>query len=106
MIKGLLALFTSGAILNPMVLLGIFSGIAFYVTLNGDQLTLLYSDYRLYLLAVLIAFSYNFLFKKVYQDGGYNLDFGATLLNVLGSSLKLILSSVLTMSFISMISLT
>lgn len=105
MIKGLLALFTSGAILNPMVLLGIFSGIAFYVSLNGDQLTVLYSDYRLYLLAVLIAFIYNFIFKKVYQSGGMDLDFSAMLLNVVASSLKLILSSVLMMSFISMISL-
>ena len=91
MIKGILSLFTSGAILNPMVL--------------AEQITALFSDYRFYLLGLLIAFVYNFLFKKVYQEGGYNLDTGATLLNVLGSAFKLFLSGILMISFLSMLSL-
>ena len=106
MIKGILSLFTSGVILNPMVLLGIFIGIFCYVYLTAEQITALFSDYRFYLLGLLIAFVYNFLFKKVYQEGGYNLDTGATLLNVLGSAFKLFLSGILLISFLSMLSLT
>lgn len=105
MIKGILALFTSGAILNPMVLLGILTGIMFYLYLNAEQIMALYADYRFYLLTVLIAFVYNFLFKKVYQDGGYNLDVGTTLLHVVGSTFKIVISSILMISFISMLSL-
>lgn len=105
MIKGLLALFTSGAILNPMILLGIAFGIFSYMFLTAEEISALYTDYRFYLLAVLIAFVYNFLFKKVYQDGGYNLDIGTTMLNVLGSSLKLVISSLLMLSFISMLTI-
>lgn len=106
MIKGIMALFTSGAILNPMVLMGIFSGIMFYRYLTAEQILAVYMDFRFYLLVVLVAFIYNFLFKKIYQDGGYNLDIKGTVLNVIGSTLKLILSSVLMISFISMLSLT
>lgn len=85
-----------------MVLLGIAFGIFSYMFLTAEEISVLYMDYRFYLLAVLIAFVYNFLFKKVYQDGGYNLDIGTTMLNVLGSSLKLVISSLLMLSFISM----
>jgi hypothetical protein len=41
----------------------------------------------------------------VYREGGYNLDTGATLLNVLGSAFKLFLSGILMISFLSMLSL-
>ena len=73
--------------------------------MTGEQITALFSDYRFYLLGLLIAFVYNFLFKKVYREGGYNLDTGATLLNVLGSAFKLFLSGILMISFLSMLSL-
>ena len=105
MIKGILSLFTSGVILNPMVLLGIFIGIFCYVYLTAEQITALFSDYRFYLLGLMIAIVYKFLIKE-YQEGGYNLDTGATLLNVLGSAFKLFLSGILMISFLSMLSLT
>ncbi len=89
-----------------MVLLGIFTGIFCYIYLTAEQMTALFFDYRFYLLGVLIAFIYNFVFKKVYREGGYDLDVGATMLNVLGSALKFFLSGILMISFLSMISLT
>ena len=106
MIKGIMSLFTSGLIFNPMVLLGILFGICCYIYLTAEQMTDLFFDYRFYLLGVLLAFLYNFIFKKVYKEGGYELDVSATMLNVVGSAFRFFLSSILMISFISMISLT
>lgn len=88
-----------------MVLFGIFTGILCYIYLSAEQITELFFDYRFYLLGMLIAFIYNFVFKKVYKEGGYSLDVGATILNVVGSALKFFLSGILMISFLSMFSL-
>ena len=74
MLKGLQALLASGLLLDPMVLLGIVTGSAFYFGLNSEQITAIYFDYRFYGLAAVFSF------------------------------LKVVISSLLVMSFISLIS--
>ena len=54
MLKGLQALLASGLLLDPMVLLGIVTGSAFYFGLNSEQITAIYFDYRFYGLAAVV----------------------------------------------------
>ena len=49
MLKGLQALLASGLLLDPMVLLGIVTGSAFYFGLNSEQITAIYFDYRFFM---------------------------------------------------------
>lgn len=105
MIKGIVALFTSGAIFNPMILLGIFFGILFDVKMSYEQMIEhIYKNYRFYLLALLLAAAYNFVFHRVYDDGGDKLDKAAMAGNIIFSALKFVVSSALTISFIELLS--
>ncbi|MFR8206725.1 MAG: hypothetical protein ACLU99_10735 [Alphaproteobacteria bacterium] len=65
MIKGIISLFTSGAIFNPMVLLGILLGVLCDVGLSGEEIKELFTDYNLYLLALLVSGLYIFGFKSI-----------------------------------------
>ncbi len=105
MIKGIVALFTSGAIFNPMILLGIFFGILFDVKMSYEQMIEhIYKNYHFYLLALLLAAAYNFVFHRVYDDGGDRLDKAAMAGNIIFSALKFVVSSALTISFIELLS--
>lgn len=104
MIKGIMALFTSGAILNPMVLLGIFLAVYCMIKLDAAQMRELFGNYQLYALAALISFAHVFLFKKVYKDDGINLDYAAMIFAALGGIIKFVLACGLTISFIVMLS--
>lgn len=104
MIKGIVALFTSGAIFNPMILLGIFFGILFDVKMSYEQMIEhIYKNYHFYLLALLLAAAYNFVFHRVYDDGGDKLDKAAMAGNIIFSALKFVISSALTISFIELL---
>lgn len=104
MFKGIAALFSSGTIWNPMVLIGVIFGIWLGIKFNGDQITVIYENYRLYVLALIIAAIYNFGFKRIYKDGGDELDVGAMLGHVVTSILKLVFSSLLAIAFVVLIS--
>lgn len=104
MIKGIVALFTSGAIFNPMILLGIFFGILFEIKMTYEQmLEQVYKNYHFYLLALLLAAAYNFVFHKIYKDGGDVLDKGAMFGNTIFSAFKFVFSSALTIAFIELL---
>ncbi|MBQ8661790.1 MAG: hypothetical protein IJ482_05650 [Alphaproteobacteria bacterium] len=104
MIKGIMALFTSGAILNPMVLSGIVLAVYCMVKLDAEQMRGLFGDYHLYALVTLVSFAYTFVFKKVYKDDGVNLDYASMILSAIGGIAKFVLASVLTVSFVIMLS--
>lgn len=104
MIKGIAALFSSGAILNPMVLIGVISGFYFAFSLPNEVVFDLYKNYHLYLLVLFIAVFYNVFFKKVYDEGGRKLDIAAMTGNVILSAIKLIFANLMTMSLVSFIS--
>lgn len=74
MIKGFLALFTTGLIFKPMLLLGGVIGIVSYVTMSGEQLKILYTDWRLYVLFFIISGLYTFFFKKTYIENADRID--------------------------------
>ena len=104
MLKGLQALLASGLLLDPMVLLGIVTGSAFYFGLNSEQITAIYFDYRFYGLAAVVSVLYNFVWRPAYLRGGVSIDYQATSVNSVFSFLKVVISSLLVMSFISLIS--
>ena len=74
MLKGLQALLASGLLLDPMVLLGIVTGSAFYFGLNSEQITAIYFDYRFYGLAAVVSVLYNFVWRPAYLRGGVSID--------------------------------
>ncbi len=103
MFKGLAALFTSGAILNPMIWGGIILGLVLIFNANAETITGFYENYNFYLLVLLIAGLYNFLFKKVYTEKG-DLNWAALTVNVIFSAVKFVFSSLLTISFVTFLS--
>lgn len=104
MIKGIMALFTSGAILNPMVLSGIILAIYCMIKLDAEQMRGLFGDYHLYALVAFVSFAYTFVFKKFYKDDGINLDYVSMVLSAIGGIAKFVLACGLTVSFIVMLS--
>lgn len=104
MIKGILALFKSGIIFNPMVLLGIITGFTAMGTMDSEQLHAFYTNPALYLLMLLIAFLYVFFFKRTYYRGGLETDWKNTGLAIAGHFLMLIVSFIFSMLFIMVIS--
>lgn len=78
MLKGFLALFTTGIIFKPMLLLGGIIGIVSYIKLDGAQLKILYTDWHLYVLFLMIASLYAYFFKKTYWGNTYQTDWKET----------------------------
>ena len=104
MIKGIVALFTSGAIFNPMVLLGIICGIGAMVRLDEEAIRALVTNYHFYLLIALVSFGYALGFHKEYKEGGIDVDYVATVFTAVWGIAKFILAFALSMSFVVMIS--
>lgn len=73
MLKGLQALLASGLLLDPMVLLGIVTGSAFYFGLNSEQITAIYFDYRFYGLAAVVSVLYNFVWRRLICEAAFRL---------------------------------
>ena len=79
MLKGFLALFTTGLIFKPMLLLGVMIGVGAYIGLDGEHLKILYTDWHLYALFFLVAALYPYFFKKTYLENSYAVDWKETL---------------------------
>lgn len=104
MIKGIISLFTSGAIFNPMVLLGIFLGVYCMVEMKETEIKELFGNYHFYLIVLVVSVIYTAIFKQVYKERGRGLDYAAMSWQVVAGVLKLVFASLLTMSFIFMLS--
>lgn len=100
MISGLKALFTSGVILHPMVLLGIFAGGVFTYKFDLDTIVSIFSYYDYYMVAASIAFLYTIFFDMMYKPRGYQVDWKGTMGRVFGSFVKLVLANFLSISFL------
>ena len=103
-LKGLISLFTSGIIFNPMVLLGIGLGIFVEISWEAERIYALLKNYHLYLLIWRVSGAYVFVFKRSYKDGGVDPDYAAMIFASITGVLKFVMAFVLAMSFIMMIS--
>lgn len=104
MIKGILALFRSGLIFNPMVLSGILLAFIAMATLDDIMLKALYTNSGLYILALMCAGIYVYFFKPIYFIGGYKINWKETILSMIGHFLMFVISFVCAMLFVSAIS--
>lgn len=104
MIKGILALFNTGVIFNPMVWLGILLGFAAMIFLDDEQLRALYTNWHLYLLLFLIACLYVYFFRRVYYRGGVETDWNQTIAVMIGQFFRLVLSFICAMLFVYSVS--
>ncbi len=104
MIKGIIALFTSGAIFNPFVLLGIISGVWALLNLKPEEIRGLFANIHFYTAIALAAVVYTFIFAKIYKEGGEDIDWSATCGRAVWNFAKYFLAFVLSMSFVTMIS--
>ena len=105
MIKGLIALFTSGIIFSPMVLLGVIAGACAILMLSSEALRGLFSDYHFYALAAFLSAVWTFGFSKIYQEGGVDVDWQATSWRAVWNFVRFLISFVLAMCFVVLISL-
>ncbi len=102
MFKGILALFKSGLIVNPMVLLGIVFGIVSVSYLSLSDIYKLFQDWHFYLFVMLCALVYNLIFRKRYHEGAIGLDFATMFQNSLGSAAMFLISLFCSISFVTM----
>lgn len=103
MIKGLLALFRSGVIFDPFVLMGIILGIFTALSSNKEAVEHMYNSDSFYLLIMLLAVLYNFFIKKVYKDDGFKIDYPRMIWQIVLSVVKFVLACAFTIVFILMI---
>lgn len=100
MFNGIIALFTSGAIFNPFVLLGIFSGAFAVIKLKPEEIRSLFCYPEFYGVVAFLAAVYTVIFAKIYKDGGIEIDWKATTQRIVGNFIRYFLGFVLTMAFI------
>ena len=103
MIKGLISLFTTGAIFNPLVILGIISGFFAVIKLQPETIRELFGDYHFYGVIAVVAVLYTVVVAKIYKEGGIEIDWPATLGKALWNFVKYFIAFVLSMSFLMMI---
>ncbi len=91
-LKGILALFRTRLILNPMVMIGIVIGFVCKLSLDYYYINALYSDIVFYLLMLLIASSYISMFKCVYFPEKNKINWKETFLSIIKHFFILIIS--------------
>ena len=92
MLKGLLALFTTGLIFNPVVWGGGLLGIVSYIFLDSTQLKILYMSYHIYLLFFVFSATYVYLAKPTLTDDLEHTDWNATSKNIVKHTLLMSVS--------------
>ena len=103
MIKGLISLFSSGAILNPMVLLGIVLGFVSAFKLSLEKIKFIATNHLSYVGLITVAWVYVWGFKKIYKDESWKLDYGAMALKTIAESARFLLAYFLSISFVILV---
>ena len=98
--KGLISLFTSGAIFTPQVLCGVLLGFIFGFKLEIEQIMQIYASPEYYIMVFSAVGIYVFLFKRVSKDAEGDISWGETVLRFLGYFLIFLMANFLTVSFI------
>lgn len=99
MFKGVIALFKSGIIFDPFVLLGIGLGLTYAFSSDKEVMENLFNSNSLYLLVVMLAFLYNFFIKKVFKEDGISFDYPRFIWNIVKSFAKFMISCVFSILF-------
>ena len=105
MIKGILALFTSGIIFRLPVLSGIIIGFYMMFTMSDKEIFATFHNPLLYLLGIIICVIYAFIFKRVYKTGGGIVDWHATFYSLFGHFISYVAAIIFSCLFIFTVSL-
>lgn len=100
MIRGLVALLTSGILLNPMVIAGIICGTYIMNTLSESDVIGLFKNTDFYLGMFVVAFLFALIFERVYHSGGKRINWKVTLGIAFGRFVTLCITSIFTCLFI------
>ena len=95
MFRGILAFITSGALLNPVILIAVIVGMVMGVRLEFDEFWAVYQDKNIYLSALFVSVLFNLLFNRVLRKDG-RLDYWAILGNIIIFSGKFLAVSALS----------
>lgn len=98
--RGIIALFTTGILFNPMVLLGIIFGIIIMSTLDNDSIHKLFTSYHFYGLLLIISAICACTFKREYFSGGSRTNWKATLYGIPGQFFTLLAAIIFSCLFI------
>lgn len=102
MIRGFIALFTSGVLLRPMVLLGIVIGIFFLVYFGEGKIMPIFFKPEFYGVLLFISGAYTCAFERSYYAGGIKVDWSETLLSAVGEFLLLLIAIIFSCLFFYM----
>lgn len=101
MLNGLKTLFTSGLILQPMVLTGILVGYLLSSFLGMEEGFAIFADYNTYLMAAAWAGLYTVFFNHVYRGRTQLLDYKAMGGKFVSNVFRFVLSAFLSLVFFS-----
>ena len=99
MIRGLIALFSSGLIFAPQVLFGIISGLIFGAKLTIEQIKDIYCSPIFYITVFSALSLYVYMFKLTYKNRRGAIDWGDNFLRVIGYCAMFFISNAMTISF-------
>lgn len=105
MIKGLIALFSSGIIFRLPVLSGVILGLIMMFTLSDEQILAVFHNPLLYVFGLIISFIYAFVIKRVYHKGGSIVDWRATFYSVFGHFVSYVAAVIFSCLFVFTVSL-
>lgn len=85
MIKGIIALFTTGIMFNPLAWLGIGSGVYLMLYHQISQVVAMVQDWRYHAGLLLIIAVYTLIFKRSYYSGATRVNWSATVKSIFGN---------------------
>lgn len=85
MIKGIIALFTTGIMFNPLAWLGIGSGVYLMLYHQISQVVAMAQDWRYNAGLLLIIAVYTLIFKRSYYSGATRVNWSATVKSIFGN---------------------
>ena len=103
MIKGIIALFVSRIILNPMVLLGIAAGFYMMTTMEMSQIHAMFLNPHFNTGVLILAGIYTLIFKRTFYGNG-KTNWGATLGGIIWSFLTFLFATIMSCLFFMMFS--
>lgn len=96
MIKGIIALFTTGIIFNPMAWVGIGAGCYMMLNLTMAQIHSLAVNWQFHAGVLALALVYTLIFKRTYYSGAQRVNWKATFSSVLGNYFYILFITVVT----------
>lgn len=103
MIKAFIRLFTSGALLKPIFIIGIVFGTILHNFLDLKGVFELFQSYIIYITIFFFVGLYVFFYKKVYKENNRDLNFVEMGMMTLGIGAKFLLTTFFTVIFYYMV---